>query len=234
VGGFLLERLADSVKTPDFLIEAARRNGALLKYVDEKLRTPELCYQAIKNNGAALEFTPAPLRTEALCAAALETNPFALEFFPAALKLAPSFTARVHAAVEKDGRVVRFVPATLLTQELCMQAVSSHADAIEYIPKHFRTAELWKAAIIKSGYWLKKAPPSLLNAANGYELCLRAVQSHGQALQDVPARYQTKEIFFAAVRQDGKALKYVDVSRLTSEEYTELCRVALYRESPSA
>jgi hypothetical protein len=56
-----------------------------------------------------------------------------------------------------------------------------------------------------------------------------AVASYGTALEFVPDEYKTKELFFAAVKQDGHALKFVDVSKLTKEEYSELCRLAFER-----
>jgi hypothetical protein len=58
------------------------------------------------------------------------------------------------------------------------------------------------------------------------EFCRFAVNTHGKALEFVPEQYRTKELFFTAVRQNGRALKYVDVNKLTGEEYTEICRLA--------
>jgi hypothetical protein len=42
----------------------------------------------------------------------------------------------------------------------------------------------------------------------------------------VPDNYQTNALFFAAVKLNGHALKFVDVSRLTREEYAEICRLS--------
>jgi hypothetical protein len=44
----------------------------------------------------------------------------------------------------------------------------------------------------------------------------------------VPDKFKTKELFFTAVEKDCNALKYVDVSKLSSEEYTEICRISFY------
>jgi len=37
----------------------------------------------------------------------------------------------------------------------------------------------------------------------------------------------TKELCFTAVKQNGSALNYIDASKLTKEEYAEICRLAL-------
>jgi uncharacterized membrane protein YecN with MAPEG domain len=227
--------------TQELFIKAAKRNGALLKYVDEESRIPELCLAVVATNGAAFEFIPweqinlSIPEKEALCDTALKTYPFALEFFPADFKT----PERCHAAIEKDGRVIRFVPAAFLTQELCIKAVSSHADAIEYIPEQFRTSGLWAATLAKNGYWLKEAPwvQLKLAAPETEELCRLAVSSYGKALEHVPwgllnlSVSATKELFFSAIKQDGMALKYVDLSKLSPEEYTEICKIAFYGEN---
>jgi hypothetical protein len=36
----------------------------------------------------------------------------------------------------------------------------------------------------------------------------------------------TKELIFAAVRNTGWALRHVDFSKLTAEEYSQICRLA--------
>jgi hypothetical protein len=59
------------------------------------------------------------------------------------------------------------------------------------------------------------------------EFCNLAVNSYGKALEFVPDQFKSKELFLAAVRQDSRALKYVDISKLTRQEYTEICRIAL-------
>jgi len=59
------------------------------------------------------------------------------------------------------------------------------------------------------------------------EFCRLAIKNNGLALKDIPDKFKTKELCFEAVKQDGRALNYVDVSKLTKEEYTELCRLSL-------
>jgi hypothetical protein len=48
----------------------------------------------------------------------------------------------------------------------------------------------------------------------------------------VPEQFKTKEMFFDAVREDGKALKNIDKDKLTGSEYTEICWAALERARP--
>jgi len=48
----------------------------------------------------------------------------------------------------------------------------------------------------------------------------------------VPEKFKTKEICFIAVKNNGNALKYVDIDLLTAQEYTEICKLAFVREKP--
>ena len=111
---------------------------------------------------------------------------------------------------------------TDITHDLCLELVKEDMDAINYIPEQFRTEELWRIAITNCGYWLKELPSELMSE----EFCLLAVKSYGRAIEYVPEQFKTKELFFAAVRQDSRAFKHVDFSKLTGEEYTEICRIA--------
>jgi len=68
-----------------------------------------------------------------------------------------------------------------------------------------------------------------------FELCVEALQNYklralGMVLEYVPEKFKTKELCFEAVREDGHALTFVDVGKLTKEEYTEICRLSLERK----
>jgi hypothetical protein len=108
-----------------------------------------------------------------------------------------------------------------------MEAVKSNGHAIEHIPEKFRTPELWHAAVSESGSLLKEMPAPLVTE----EICRLAVSGYGKALEFVPDKYRTKELFFAAVKQDDEALKLVDMDMLSPEEYTEICKIAFYRDN---
>jgi len=129
-------------------------------------------------------------------------------------------------AVLKDSRAIQYVPEKFMVA-LCRQAVERNGWAINCISERHRTEELWRIAISKSWSLLKELPASLMSE----EFCRLAVSSCGKALEYVPDKYKTKELCFAAVKQDGHALKFVDVSKLTKEEYSEICRLSLERKS---
>jgi len=60
------------------------------------------------------------------------------------------------------------------------------------------------------------------------EICRLAITNYGKALEFVPLKYKTKELFFTAVKQNREALKFVDVNLLTNDEYTQICNIAFW------
>jgi len=53
------------------------------------------------------------------------------------------------------------------------------------------------------------------------KMCLKAVRSHGAALQYVPDLLKTKEMCMEAVRQNWIAIKYLPERFRTKEIYSE-------------
>jgi len=104
--------------------------------------------------------------------------------------------------------------------------VEQNVGAIFSIPEQYQTEELWRIAVSGYGYALKFLPASFMSE----EICRLAVSNFGEALKLVPEEFKTKEVFFAAVREDCHMLNYVDVGKLSKEEYTEICRLAFEGE----
>jgi hypothetical protein len=216
-----------SIGSVSYSIRGDSGNGPILKNVPEEMKTPELCLEVIddftnwKTRRKSVKRKLFPLNTEAACRAAIEAWPDVLDYISAEFKT-PELC---QFAVKKDGKAIKFVPEKFLTEDFCKEAVKKNADAIKEIPEQFSTAELWRTAISKSVYLLQDIPPSLATE----EFYHLVVSNNGIALALVPDEFKTKELFFTAVKQNGKALNYVDVNKLSSEEYTEICRLSFER-----
>jgi hypothetical protein len=218
------DRIDKSFKTNELLLEAVKLNGRILEILPDEIKTYELCLGAVKMYGPMLEFTPSQFRTKELCLAAL-AGYSRLEFVPDELKTTDFFLS----AFKENAFFIKYIPIERLSYEMCRDAVERYNDAILYIPEQFRTEELWRIALTNHGYcWLKELPPALMSE----ELCRLAVNSYGRSIQYVPEQFRTKELFFDAVKEDGKALKHIDINKLTAEEYTEICKAALDRARP--
>ena len=65
-------------------------------------------------------------------------------------------------AVEKDGRVLDYIPDGLITPELCRLALeTSNGEALEFIPKKLITPEFCRLAVANYGNALEYVPKKL-------------------------------------------------------------------------
>lgn len=82
---------------------------------------------------------------------------------------------------------------------------------------------------------LLRRDPWLIKRINNppYNICLYAVE-FGLAIEFVQDKYKTKELCQMAVRQSGKALKFIKPNQHISEdEYKELCMISVYYNGES-
>jgi hypothetical protein len=107
------------------------RDTKNMKKVPAEFLTEEFYLAAVRQFGDLLEYVPAALRTEALCLAAVQQYSFALQFVPDALK----------------------------TEAVCLAAVQeARNEALEYVPKNLKTAEIYFEAYKPSGFMNYRTP----------------------------------------------------------------------------
>jgi hypothetical protein len=126
------------------------------------------------------------------------------------------------AAVKNNGLALKFVSPSLITEIFCQTAIQTYPDAVEFIPEQYKTPEMCQPAVVK-----ERSTRVLPESPMTYESYLQEVNNYGLELKWVPDKFKTKELLFAAVRQNGLALKYVDVNLLTRDEYTSICKASM-------
>jgi hypothetical protein len=110
---------------------------------------------------------------------------------------------------------IRFIPKQYRTKELYEIAIKQDGLNLMYVPEQLRTKELCELAIQNNGEALYYVPDEFKTK----ELCELAVRNNGMALGDIPEQYRTKELCELAIRQDGYALKYILDEFKTEELY---------------
>jgi hypothetical protein len=135
-------------------------------------------------------------------------------------------------AVQKDGKLLSFVPSELIDEPLCLLAFKQNPAFIEFIPDKFKTEEMILQSVKHNGkllefipYHLKK--PSLFEIAfkqtpaaiefipdthKTEEMSKIAVQYDGTLLAAFPHKYKTEELCELAVDQTPKAAPYIPSS----------------------
>jgi hypothetical protein len=115
----------------------------------------------VKQNWFALQYVPEALKTPNLCKIALE---------------------QAFDEVRMDYRVLKDIPITLISAQVCKFAVEQNKGALCYVPEDLKTPELCKIAVKQDGDTLRHVPEDLKTP----ELCEIAVERDGGALLYVP------------------------------------------------
>ena len=129
-----------------FLIDFCVANCPdFVRYIDTNILMTIQSVNIVKRNGLLLEFIKT--QTSLICEEAVKQNAEAIKFVK---ELNNDIIS--HALI-KDGRVLRYIPQYQVPP-FCLLAVTSHPDAILYVPKRFMTPDV-KIQALKSKYALK-------------------------------------------------------------------------------
>lgn len=111
--------------------------------------------------------------------------------------------------VQKNGRLLCFLPIPFRSKELCKAAVNQYSCMIQFVPKDILDDEICMEAVKKDGLTLKYVPLTLKD--NNNNICITAVKQNGNALHFVPSNMLNINICIDAVRQTIDAFKYVPI-----------------------
>ena len=126
------------------------------------------------------------------------------------------------AAVQQDGRALKYVPADvqLDNPEICIVALQQNWRALHYVPEAVKLhhPHICMAAVQQDISALQFVPEDVQLAHPN--ICIAAVQQDGWALQFVPedVKLAHPNICITAVQQNGWALQRVPVSLKTNVE----------------
>ena len=158
---------------------------------------------------------------------------------------------RIESIKKNGGTHLKNFKAEHITYNMCLAAVQSYGEALLYVPKDFRTMEIYEEAC-KHGGHLYRVPQECRtstmckNAVSYYgfditsvpqefmsaDLCLTAVISMPEAFQCIPAEYITPEFCYKVIQEKGiDAIKSLPESCKTATFYKgliELCPEALW------
>jgi hypothetical protein len=132
--------------------------------------------------------------------------------------------------VQKDGKLLLFVPPELIDEPLCLLASKQNPEAIQFIPDQFKTEKMILQAVQHNGKLLEFVPhhlkiPPLFKIAfkqnpaaiefivpdtlKTEEMSTIAVQHDGNLLRYVPHKWKTEELCELAFDQTPKAVQYI-------------------------
>jgi hypothetical protein len=115
------------------------------------------------------------------------------------------------------------IPSDLLNPELCKLAVDSNCYAIEHIPESFLSEEIYLLAVNKGYRHINRLFRSCMVNFCIKKLCDLIFQLDEKEIYNIPWDYQTNEMIMQSLQKDGMNLR--DVKR--SIQTWQMCKIAI-------
>lgn len=144
----------EKYQTVEMCLQAVTYNGLLLKHVKSSFRTSKICLAAVISTPLAIEYIPRSRISKRIAQVSIEGMPdsdndsqyheltlgtgelihrFPIFFF--SKKLATVFAKQ---SIEKNYTSIRDIDETILTIELCQQALDINVRSLSYFPQAYR------------------------------------------------------------------------------------------------
>ena len=225
-----LEGMPENAVTPELCRAACEKYGYALQAVPEKQRSAELCRTAILSKAGAIKYVPEELlpklfNTQEFSMAAIARAGYneiedILKQIPDKFKTSGLWLA----AVGVKGILLKQVPASMKTNEMCEAAMKqSAALAIEHVPDNLKTPEMCLAAVNDSKGRALKYVPDILKTK---EICLAAFAKMSFLLDDIGIdleKTELDEIWRAVAMKKREMLEYMPLPLKTAE----LCQAVI-------
>ncbi len=206
-----IEYVPKKLMTPIVCESAVSADGSNIELIPEELRTKELWELAVRENGRMIDKVPEELRTDELLLMAIKSYPECIKLFPEELKTKEVCLR----AVSKCGRLVEYVPQSLRTYEMYYAAADNWI--IKDIPDEYLDKKLALKVFASEECYVYTTVPYIFSKVPDPEVYLAAVRKDGRALRYVPDESKTYEMCLDAVHGDLNAVKYIPDSLFTDE-----------------
>lgn len=182
---------------------AVENNGMALQFVKDIFNTHEIMLIAVTSDGMALQFVPDEYRKKHICETAIiSSKGMALPF----VKDQEIYKQLIPKALQmSEGHAITFIQNTLLTPELCMEAVKLKWYNLQHIPTRFLSNEMFLLAIKQNGLAIK----FINHTHQTSELAYLAVSKSFLAFEYINQNCLTPEICMEVVKQNGSFLRYI-------------------------
>jgi len=219
-GGFF--HLKDIPNPSDELCKYAMQKSAYA-VIHIKNPTQQMCLTAMQMNHNIFTSLPEDKKNYDVYLEFVSNRPYGIKTTP------PFFLTHelIEGAVSNDGTQLLEVPRHLLTESICLKAISSLPERyfsidrmINYIGDNNLTEKICKLIVEKFSSAINILPPTLVTEHN---LCETAVKKNPKCIINIKMEYLTNEILLIAVQCDGMVLQHI-ISRMQTDQ---LCKEAV-------
>ena len=232
-----VERLVFRGNYFEFIKTFKDENKKIIQRVANKLlSSKEQQLLFIKEDYKNIKYIPRKFLSEQVILEAVKINTFVVKHIPAKF-----LSKKVQlAVVKRTGSLIDCIPEKLLSEQVCIEAIKNCDFAIKHVPPTLLSENVCFAAVKHDGYALiclydkgiipsekvqlaavKRCGDVLENICKAgtptEEMCLAAVKNNGRAIRYVPQEFLSKQIQSTALKQNGLAVKYIQTEKLSEE-----------------
>jgi len=121
------------------------------------------------------------------------------------------------AAVKKEALLLYYVPDELQTEEMCLAAVKKNGFALWFVSEQFRTLQVCIEAVKSNRHWAMSFVPTSIRGAVLEAMLTNVEGTNNCSPFGITAVKQTSAGCEEAVKQDGLALKDIDLTKISTE-----------------
>ena len=245
--GLALMYVPSEFKTHDLCAQAVEDEPEVIKYVPVDIINAQFCLDVFHQSGiSVLSILPVKYRNAPLYAEVIDLDPTFIYDVPSKFRTAKLVTKAFSSmgylsfeeAVRADPELFYLIPSKNYSHELCQ--VFSETDGFTFMCLNYesdkgfvtdygvipttailRWPDICQEAVRRNGSLLEVIPEELLS----YSMCYDAVSEgqYGYALNMVPSKYKTQEIYDLAFGKSKWNIEYIPAEYLTEE----MCEAAV-------
>ena len=172
----------------EFCLIAVNIFADSIKYINPEFLTEQICLQAIIKDAKILKYIPKEFQTEKICIESVSQNGLNLEY------------------------------VLIKTKTICKKAINTTPDSVMFLnAKDSFNNMLSESELIELNIMAIKKDNKVFQLVEQFEkVCLEALRINGLNLKHV--NKQTIEMCEVAVKQNKKALKYINKSIFSKED----------------
>jgi hypothetical protein len=206
-------------------IKAVEKNSKNLEYIPFEYQTYDMCLDAIKKMGIVIKFVnPEIQKYRELCIEAVNTDINSIQYIPKEYQTYDMCLKIVKG--RERGILIQYInPEIEKYRELCIEAVNTDINSIQYIPKEYQTYDMCLKIVKERGPLFQYINPEIEKYK---ELCVIVIENDFWNFSKIPFKYQSYDICLKAVNKHPSTIVYVNPE---IENYEELCIKAINNDN---
>lgn len=202
--GSSLAYVPDNLKKEEICEIAVKNYADDLQYVPTQLRTEKLCLLAIQKSESSYAFLPEKIKTVKFLIKLIKVNSKIIKL----IENDKINTKMCEKAVLSDSNNLAFIPEKFITDKLCLLAVKNGGESLIHVPNEFKTKKLCEIAVNHNGSAIKDVPKEFITK----DLCIKASKTNEMSLKYIPQEFLDEALYKLFVNSNGLNLKYVPIT----------------------